>query len=469
MALRLPGNKSNLPAKADGEKLPATPQVVRPGQGPGQPDIKKITSARKPMVVGLAALMILVGGLGTWSALASIAGAVIAPGQIKVEGDRQVVQHPEGGVVGDIMVDDGDFVEAGDVLMRFDDTLLRSELAITEGQLFELIARRGRLNAERDGAEAIEFDEEVLQRAAEDPEVAELVEGQERLFEARLITMGKQVDQLHERQTQIKEQIGGAEAQLAALQVQLDLIREELADQQGLLDKGLAQASRVLSLQREEARLGGEVGGLTASIAESRGRIAEIEIDILKLTTDRREEAITTLRDLQFREIELREKRLSALETLSRLDVRAPVSGVVYGKQVHAIRAVVRPAEPIMEIVPQDTPLVIASRIASIHVDQVHVGQHATLHFSAFDQRTTPVLEGSVSKLSPDVFTDERTGQTYYSAEVVPLPGEVEKLGDLKLVPGMPVEAFIATAERTPLSYLLKPVRDYFNKAFRET
>jgi HlyD family secretion protein len=427
-----------------------------------------IGNARTSLILGFGALAVLVGGIGGWAAMANIAGAIVAPGQIKVEGDRQVVQHPDGGVVGEINVVDGDFVEAGEILMRFDDTLLRSELTIVESQLYEIMARRGRLDAERDGLDTITFDQELLDLAAENAEIAELVDGQQRLFEARRITRAKQVEQLNERQTQIEEQIKGSEAQLAALDVQLGLIRKELADQQSLLDQGLAQSSRVLQLQREEAGLNGQVGGLTAAIAESRGRIAEIEIEILKLETDLREEAITTLRDLQYREIELREKRLSALETLSRMDVRAPVSGIVYGKIVHALRSVVRAAEPIMYIVPQDTPLVISSRIEIIHIDQVHAGQTASLHFSAFDQRTTPVIYGSVVKVSADVFTDERTGMSYYTAEIIPNEGEAEKLGNLKLIPGMPVDSFIATGERTPLNYLVKPFTDYFNKAFRE-
>ncbi|MEO1551216.1 MAG: HlyD family efflux transporter periplasmic adaptor subunit, partial [Pseudomonadota bacterium] len=197
--------------------------------------------------------------------------------------------------------------------------------------------------------------------------------------------------------------------------------------------------------------------------------IAEIEIEILRLDSSLREEAITTLRDLQYREIELRERRISTLETLSRLEVRAPVSGVVYGKTVHAIRSVVRPADPVMYIVPQDENLVISSRIETIHIDQVRLGQAATLRFSAFDQRTTPELNGTVTKISADVLTDEVTGQNYYSAELLPDEGEVDRLEGVTIVPGMPVDAFIKTGERTPLNYLLKPLTDYFSKAFRET
>lgn len=426
-------------------------------------------SARRHMVVGFMALIALVVGLGGWSAFANIAGAIVASGMIEVEANRQVVQHPDGGVVGEILVDDGDRVEAGDVLIRFDNTLQRSELAIIEGQLFEILARRGRLEAERDGVDTITFPAELDELATKSPiDVESLKAGQVLLFEARRTSLAKEAEQLRERQIQVERQIEGSESQLNALGTQLELIAQELKDQEELLRKGLAQATRVLSLQREEARLYGQVGELQAAVAESRGRIAETEIEILKLTSQLREDAITTLRDLQYNEIELKERRLSTLETLARLDVRAPTSGIVYDTSVFALRSVVRPADPLMYIVPQDSPLVISSRIETIHVDQVHVGQDATLRFSTFDSRTTPEIEGVVTKVSADAFTDDVTGQTYYTAELLPKEGELEKLAGLELLPGMPVESFIKTSDRTPLAYLTKPLTDYFNRAFRE-
>lgn len=430
---------------------------------------KRKWSAMRHIVVGFGALTALVVGLGGWSAMANIAGAIVTRGMIEVESNRQVVQHPEGGVVGEIFVDDGDTVAAGDVLIRFEDTLQRSELAIIEGQLFEILARRGRLEAERDGADVITFPAELDDLAAGSPIDAESLKvGQQSLFEARRTSLAEEAEQLRERQIQVERQIEGSQSQLTALETQLELIGKELVDQEGLLAKGLAQATRVLSLQREQARLFGQVGELTAAVAESRGRIAETEIEILKLTSRLREDAITTLRDLQYNEIELKERRLSTLETLSRLEVRAPVSGIIYGSAVHTLRSVVRPADPLMYIVPQDSPLVISSRIETIHVDQVHVGQEATLRFSTFDARTTPEIFGTVTKVSADVFTDEVTGETYYQAELLPREGEVARLGDVELLPGMPVESFIKTSDRTPLAYLTKPLMDYFNRAFRE-
>jgi len=421
-----------------------------------------------PLWVGFSAIVLLVGGFGTWSAMTTISGAIIAPGKIEVEQNRQVVQHPVGGVVGEIMVQEGDLVEAGQVLVRLDDTNLLSELVVIEGQYYELVARRGRLEAERDDLAAITFEPDIIQEAENNADLKKLLDGQQRLFEARRDSQKRESEQMAERKVQIAAQIDGLNAQVSALDRQNILLTKEYNDQQQLLDKGLAQSSRVFGLQRELVRLDGLKGEVSASKAEAAGRMIETEIGILRLTTGRREEAITRLRDLQYRELELFEKRLLTKETLSRLDIRAPSSGAVYGMQVHAVRSVIRAAEPVMYIVPKDRPLVIASRIQTINIDQVYVGQPVTLHFSAFDSRTTPELQGRITKLSADAFVDEATRASYYQAEIVPLEEELAKLEGLKLVPGMPVESFIRTADRTPLSYLVKPMAEYFNKAFRE-
>jgi HlyD family type I secretion membrane fusion protein len=426
-------------------------------------------SVRTPMIVGVTGLIILVGGFGTWAAMTEISGAVIASGQIEVDQNRQVVQHPDGGVVASIEVDEGDTVDAGQVLLRLDATALRSQLAITENQLFELQARRGRLEAERDERDEITFPDLVRDVAARNTEVAELLDGQRRLLTARNETVASEISQLEKRRGQIGNQIEGIEAQQAAMDEQLALIEEELADQQSLLDRGLAQASRVLALQREQSRMLGQLGELAAQVAQSEGRITEIDIEVLKLGTRRREEAITTLRDLQFRELELLEERRALIERTSRLDITAPVSGVVYGLQVFALRSVIRPADPILYVVPQDRPLIINAQVEPTDIDKLFVGQEVTLRFSALDQRTTPELIGQVMQISADSFQDDNTRQSYYRAEIALSEGQRERLPeDVTLIPGMPVETFIRTADRTPLAYLTKPLTDYFAKAFRE-
>lgn len=427
-------------------------------------------SPRRHLVIGLLALVVLVGGFGTWAVLSNISGAIIASGQVEVDQNRQIVQHPDGGVVAEIAVDEGDMVELGDVLIRLDPTLLQSELSIVESQLFELIARRGRLEAERDGADTIVFEQELIDLAATNPDILDLMDGQSRLFQARNDSLDKEIEQLQKRRQQITTQVQGIEAQKNSLDRQLALIEEELEGQQALLDQGLTQASRVLALQREQARLSGTMGELTAQGGQAQERITEIDIEILKLGTSRREDAITRLRDLQFRELELAEQRRTLKERLSRMDIRAPVSGIVYGKTVYTPRSVIRPADPVLFLIPQDRPLVIASRVEPIHIDQVFVGQEVTVRFSAFDSRTTPELVGRVTQVSADAFVDEATQGTFYRAEIQLGEDELAKLPDgLTLIPGMPVEAFIRTEDRSPLTYLVKPLTDYFKKAFRES
>ena len=426
-------------------------------------------SARTPLTIGLVALLLLIGGFGSWSVLSKLSGAVIASGRIEVDQNRQIVQHPDGGVVAEILVDEGDTVDAGQTLIRLDSTLLASNLAIIEGQLHELMARRGRLTAERDGRDSVTFDPELIDLAATNPNVQDIVEGQRRLFLARLDSLQGEIDQLGKRRGQIADQVRGIEAQQQAIETQLLLIVEELEDQRSLLEKGLAQASRVLALQREEANLSGRVGELAASKAQAEGRITEIEIEIIKLSTRRREEAITRLRDLQYRELELAEQRRALREQLARLDISAPVSGIVYGLQVFTPRSVIRAADPVLYVVPQDRPLVIAAQVPTIHVDKVFTGQEVILRFSALDQRNTPELFGTVTKVSADSFSDEQTGIAYYRTEIVLQEGEMAKLPDnVRLVPGMPVESYLRTGDHSPISYLLKPLTDYFVKAFRE-
>ncbi len=437
--------------------------MARSESSPGRP-AWRITI---PAFVGIAALVVLVGGLGIWSTQTHLAGAIVASGTVEVQSNRQVVQHPDGGVVGEIFVRDGDRVAAGDLLLRFDDTFLVSEKAIVEGQLFELLARKVRLEAERDDATSDALEAGFAELSSREPVPADLIEGQRRLFISRQETLAQKVEHLHQQSLQIEDEIKGTQAQLAALQRQLELIADELADQQSLLSRGLTAASRVSALQREEARLNGEIGQLDATVARLRGEITGTGIEVLNLQSTRREEAITTLRDLQFQEVELAERRLSLTERLSRLDIRAPVAGTIYGSHVFALQSVVQPAEPMMYVVPQDTPLLIVAQVQTIHIDQVFMGQPAALKFQTFNQRQTPELEGHVKTISADVFADEATGLKFYRTELVVNDGQIERLNGQTLLPGMPVEVFIKTDERTPLSYLVKPLSDYFTKAFR--
>ncbi|SCZ69428.1 HlyD family secretion protein [Epibacterium ulvae] len=427
-------------------------------------------SARSQLVLGFLGLAVLLGGFGSWAVGSSIAGAVIATGRIEVDRNRQIVQHLDGGIVAEILVDEGDTVEQGQMLIRLDAADLQSRLAVVEGQLFEVMARRGRLEAERDGAGEIIFDPQLLDLVDLKPDVADFIAGQQRLFMARRESVAREIEQMQKRKVQIEEQIVGVQAQQRSTRIQLDLIAEERETQQSLLTRGLTQAGTVLTLRRTEADLEGSLGSLISSEAQARGRITELDIEVLRLSTEQREEAISRLRDLRFQEVELAENRRNLQQQLARLDVSAPVSGIVYGMQVQTPRSVIRAAEPVLYLVPQDRPLVIATQVAPTDIDQIYVGQTVTLRFSALDQRQTPELFGTVSQVSADAFEQEGTQLTYYRAEVELNPGELERLPDeVALIPGMPVESYIRTEERSPLTYLIKPLSDYFVRAFRET
>ncbi|MFK7764382.1 MAG: HlyD family type I secretion periplasmic adaptor subunit [Roseobacter sp.] len=422
-----------------------------------------------PATVGFLALALLVGGLGLWSTQTRLSGAVVATGVIEVETNKQVVQHPEGGVVGTIHVRNGDAVDAGQLLLKFDDTFLTTELTIVENQLFELYVRKVRLIAESTNVSDLVIPEKLRDLTRAHEAVERQLKGQVLLFEARKETQSNEIDQLAEQVSQIESETLGTQAQLTSLRRQLDLIADELADQQSLFRQGLTPISRIKALQREEARLGGDIGRLEAESARLRGQRAGIEIEKLRLASRRQEDAITQLRDLQLQETEIEERRLALKERLSRLEIRAPVAGVIYDSQVFAVHSVVQPGAPMMFVVPQDTPLLIAARVESIHVDQIYRGQDVTLRFPAFNQRQTPELFGQVVNLSADAMTDEATGMRYYRAEILPNLGEIARLENQALLPGMPVETYIRTDDRTPLSYFTKPLTDYFVKSFRES
>jgi HlyD family type I secretion membrane fusion protein len=425
-------------------------------------------NARLPLTAGIAALCLLVGGLGFWAVHASIAGAVVTSGMVQVQSNRQVVQHPDGGVVDAILVREGDAVAPGDVLVQLDGNRQRAELEIVEGQLHEIMVRQARLRAELSGANEISFDPMILELAERDSKLAANTAEEKILFMARLEALDQELRMLDEKNIQIDNRIVGIEAQLVALREQVELLDGESRDQESLLARQLTQSARVSQLHRERAGLEGQIGRLEAEIAELRGQVVSNQIYRLQLHTSRREQAVTALRELQFREIELAQRKLILMETLSRLDIRAPVGGIVHETQIFTLQSVIRPAESLMYIVPQDQPLVVQSRVEAQAIDEVYRGQEASLQFTAFDQRETPQVMGTVSRISADAITDDRTGMNYYTVAIVVGETELEKLADKALLPGMPVDVFLRTGERTPLTYLTQPLMSYLSRAFRE-
>jgi HlyD family secretion protein len=425
-------------------------------------------SARRPIWTGILTIILLIAFFGGWGMMTTISGAVVAPGVVQVEQNRQVVQHPDGGVVAEINVQEAQTVKSGDLLIRLDGTQVKAELAIVEGQLFDGMARKARLEAERDDLTELVFPADLMALSATRPDVAEQIEGQKRLFAARLETQNAQIDQLGKRLDQISSQGQGIAAQMAALDDQIALLTPEIADQQTLLDKGLTQSARIMDLKREVARLDGNRGELQSNLAQSEGKATETKLQILQIKSARREDANAQLRDMGDKTLELAERRRALTEQVNRLDIRAPVSGIVLGLAVTTPHSVIRPADSILYIIPQDRPLIIIAQIPPIHVDEVHIGQEVRVSFAAFSARTTPQLVGTLTTISADAMTDQASHQSFYRAEITLEAGELAKLKDNKLVPGMPVQAYIGTGDRTPMAYLLKPFTDYFRMAMRE-
>ena len=410
-------------------------------------------------------MVFLVGGLGAWAATANLAGAVIAPGTFVVERNVKKVQHSYGGIVSEIGVKNGDRVQAGQVLMRFDATQIKAEIGIIRSQLTELAARSARLTAERDSRPDMVLPPAFAEQSADALSAAD---GEIRLFGENKKTRESQKEQLGLRIGQLKEEIIGLTAQRDAKKTELGIIQRELEQVRMLHKKSLTPVSRVYSMEREETRLGGEHGGLLAQIARANGQISEINVQILAVDENARATAQRELRNIEARLSELAEREVAAKDKMNRIDIRSPQTGVVHELAVHTVGGVVTGAEQIMLIVPEEDSLTIQTRIAPTDIDQVGVGRIATLKLSAFSQKETPELMGHVVQVSADVTVDPKTGQSYYIARVEMDEKSRKTVGALKLVPGMPVEVFMATGDRTALSYLAKPFTDQIDRAFRE-
>lgn len=426
-------------------------------------------SVRGPMIIGLVALVVLVVGFGGWSVSSTLSGAVVASGQIEVDRNRQAIQHPEGGVVAELLVDEGDRVAEAQVLVRLDASETTTELTVALARLAESGARRARLEAERDGAEALEFSDALMTFAATNPEIADVLSGQQNLYAARADTLAREEEQLRGRITQIGTQVDAMRAQEAALVEQIELVQVELERREDLLERGSGTVEPVVRLRQELVQLRGQLGQATAGRAEAAERVIETELAILQLTSSRREQAIGELREIRVGEQELIERTASLERRISRLELRAPVAGTIHGLTIFGARSVLRPADPFAYIVPEGRPLVISARVPAIDIDQVFVGQSVSLRFPAFDQNSMPEVTGEVAQVSADAFVDEVTGSSFYRTEITMTEEQAQLLGERVLIPGMPVEAYIRTEDRTPLAYLLEPFTAYFSRALRES
>lgn len=421
---------------------------------------------RHALAIAIAAA-ILVIGLGGWATTTEFAGAVVASGQLVVDSNVKKVQHPTGGVIAQLYVREGDHVKAGDILVRLDDVQTRANLAIVTKNLDELAARQAREEAERDGIDTIDFPRDLLARM-DNADVAKAVKGEQRQFDVRRSAREGQRSQLKERVAQSNEEIKGYEAQIVAKDSQIDWIIKELEGVNDLWKKNLVPYTRVTALERDKARLEGERGQLVAAIAQSKGKIAETQLQILQIDQEMRAEVGKDLADIRAKTAELSERRIAAEDQLRRVDIRAPQDGLVFQLAVHTVGGVIAQGEQIMLIVPLSDSLDVEAKIAPQDIDQLQIGQPAILRFVAFNQRTTPELNGEVSRISADVTEDQKTGAKYYTVRITVPQQELARLERVKLVPGMPVEAYVQTSQRTVMSYLIRPFHDQLARAFRE-
>lgn len=424
-------------------------------------------SIRLYTIAGAGTVALMVLGVGGWAATANLSGAVLGAGTVVVDGNVKRIQHREGGIVGDIRVRNGAVVKAGDLLIRLDDTVTRAGLAMVTKQIDQLNARRMRLSAERENATAITVLATSLGQKTE-ADSAEYIKAEVALFAARKQTLDGQKAQLRQRIDQIRLENEGLVVRKSAKEEELSWIGQELVRVRSLADQQLIQFNRLAELERLRAQLDGERGQLMAEIARAATRVTETELQILQLDQDRLAEVLTELRDVDNKLAELTEQKVTAEDQLKRIDVRSPQDGIVHELAVHTIGGVIGAGETIMQIVPVHDRLVVEARIQPADIDQMHVGQQAVLRFSAFNQRTTPEIAGQIKTVAADLAHNPQTGESWYTARIQIEPEELSKLGNLSLLAGMPVEAYIKTSERTALSYLVKPLADQISRAMRE-
>ncbi len=432
----------------------------------------KVTSAtrrsmRRHLLVAAVVVSILVVGVGGWGATAVISGAIVASGSLVVDSNVKKVQHLTGGIVGELRVRDGDRVRAGDIVVRLDETVAHANLAIVSKGLDELMARKARLESERDGSDEIVFPAQLLAGPG-DPDRAAAMDSERKLFNLRRTARSGQKAQLQERVAQLQEEITGLTAQQTSKAKETGLIERELAGVRELWKQNLVQLTRLTALEREAARLDGERGQLIAAAAQAKGKIAETALQILQIDQDIASDVAKELREVDGKIGEFIERKVAAEDQLKRIDIRAPQDGTVFQLAVHTVGGVITAGDPIMLIVPEADNLSVEVKANPQDIDQLQLNQKAILRFTAFNVRTTPEIEGIVTRISADTSSDQRTGQSYYTIRIAMAADQLERLGDVKLLPGMPVEAFVQTGDRTMLSYLIKPLHDQFMRAFRE-
>jgi membrane fusion protein, type I secretion system len=433
---------------------------------PAQWDTRR--SIVRHTLAGLVIVIVLAGGVGGWAGTMTLSGALIAQGSVVVDSNVKKVQHPTGGIVGELRVRDGDRVKQGDIVVRLDDTVTRANLAIVTKGLDELGARKARLESERDGISTVPFSADLLARAAKDPDIAAIVDGERKLFEIRSTARIGQKAQLRQRIEQLNEEVRGLKAQRESKEKETKLIDREKEGVYDLWRQKLVPLTKLTELERAAVRLEGEAAQLIAQTAQTAGKISETELQIIQIDRDLSSEVAKETREIDGKIGEFVERKITAEDQLKRIEIRSPQDGMVFQSNVHTVGGVITAGDAMMLIVPDADNLTVEAKVNPQDIDQVRPGQVALLRLSAFNQRTTPEIYGTVTRISADASTDQRTGQTYYTIRIA-MPGdEVAKLGEVRMVPGMPVEAFVQTGDRTMISYLVKPLHDQLMRMFRE-
>jgi HlyD family type I secretion membrane fusion protein len=423
--------------------------------------------ALRVTAVGLFIVFVFFGAFGAWAALAPLDSAAIAPGEVNVLSQRKTLQHLEGGIVTEILVDEGTRVAAGDVVVRLDATQSRIRLGLLQRQLYAYEARAARLEAERDGADAITYPSWLTALSHDNRKVEKVMAGQQRIFTARREQLTNRAEILDRRIRQLEEEIGGLEAEIKTQDRELVLIQQELRSVKDMVDKGVEPLTRLLALKRNAARIEGERAQNRAAIARAQQAIGETSLQIDDLGAENLTEIVAELREVENEIADVRERIAAAEDILRRTEVIAPVSGVVVNLQVHTAGGVVGPGDALLDLVPGDDALIIEARLAPTDIDVVHVGLPARVRLTAFNQRSTPSFEGTVSHVSADSIDDRQTRETFYRIRVE-LNADQPELAALELHPGMPVEVMVRTGERTLLNYLVGPIVDSFGRALKE-
>lgn len=449
----------NLPSTLRSSALPAR---FEPMPAPSRPPIRGL------VIAAVATVTVLFGGFGTWAALAPLTSAALAPGIVTVETNRKTIQHMEGGIIREILVQDGEVVKKGQVLLRLDSLDAEADRDSVRGQLDALLVQEARLIAERDSLATIAFPPELLAKRESDPVVREMLDGQEKIFADRRRALRDQVDVLAQRAEQFRAQIAAIEAQSASLEAQLPLFEEELNDQRYLYEKGLTQKSKWLALERQDLAAKGELAANDSKIQSLKEQIAEIEVQTKAVLSTNAQRVSEELRDTQTERSDLMEQLRKFEAKAGRTDVVAPEDGAILNMHFFTVGGVVPPGGAILDLVPLQDKLVFEAKVQPLDIDMVRPELPATVRLVAYKQRTTPTLEGIVSWVSADATVDEKTNATYFLARVEVSAAELQRVPHVKLYPGMPVDVSIVTGERTLLAYLVQPLTDSFAKAFHE-